>query len=85
MTNANITDINAYRAEHRPLARWSDAKLRSRFAVLKQIENGADFLTDIRHPLARRAWPEGFNPGAHPGENIRIVTEEAERRGVTLT
>lgn len=87
MTEAIITDINEYRKskEGSVLSKWSDTKLKTRYALLKQIEDGANYLTDSSHPLVVRAFPNGFDPENHPEENIGLVREEAVHRGVTLT
>lgn len=87
MTLAIVTDINEYRAkkESPVLSSWSDAKLKSRYTMLKHIENGADFLTDSTNPLVRRAFPTGFDADEHVQDNIDKIREEANRRGVNLT
>ena len=62
---------------------WGTDRLRTRAKLLGYIEAGDVKLT--RGPLAAMSFPDGFDPVAHPGENLADVLFELNHRGVTVS
>lgn len=91
MTEATITDINEYRARKVGSAKfayfsdWTDDMIRTRHKLLGFIENGNTELIDMRQAAVRAVFPDGYDPGSHPGDNIDAVYAEGVRRGVFVT
>ena len=89
---AVVTDINEYRRNKSrgsdaggTFEAWSDEMVVARVKLLRFIAMGWDELTDGGNAMVRSAFPDGYDPYNHPGENLDKVLAEAKRRGLDLT
>lgn len=88
---AIITDINEYRTNKQMASAlgavyysdWTDERLKTRYELLLSIEeNGIEAMGNPEHQMYRLTFPAGYNPEIHPEDNLDMIFEEGQRRGV---
>lgn len=59
---------------------WSDHRLGTRHDLLRHIEGGQIELA--YGEMSHLVFPNGFDPNAHPEDDIEVIEAEMKRRGV---
>lgn len=83
MTVTNMSEFISTRA-NKAFEKWSDARLQTRYTMLKYAEDGNTDITDTTQVIPRQSFPNGYDPDHHPEDNREAILAEATRRGVTL-